>query len=933
MPERASLRRRRGVLGRADLLESLRIENVDWFALPGPGDETFGYQRQRASPALEMIGQRQETQQSIPTARTWAPLRMESCWAVTGIRVEDQTKEATEDSIEPAPIIEPVPPASPAIAQATADFWTYNAMRRIWPRRHPALRNMVSPTRARRMAPVNWPEVTRRIARGKSFWPLPRRNRLRWPGNLVLVLDYKSRSMAPLVGDMIGITDRLRRIIGDRAVDARFLHADNEAAFQHWNPVYAPDKQVPWRPLPGELMLVVSDLATAPRDQQRRKAFSDWLRWMAHGGSEVVVLSPIQPPTDTLPVNVRLTGWSADTPDSFSLESRVEPPELQQLLALVALIGLVPDVLLRALAELVKPGSPPLGLIWSAWNHQEMITTTRYCWLSERGLDRYRGFLGDLPVDRISQANEIRRLLYAPLSMGNEHLTVLRMDRLAPWAFEVDGFARARAAALGWLANELPQKWLHAGPLDQNELADQIARIIEIAHPEVRSAYRGAFRRLQRLAMRDALARGESIKSYPELGVVKPDSNDAAGLVHHWKLLRSVDRIRVAPADTDEPGLVLADTLSGPAPGHAVLEVNGKSSWVEISDAGSQWIGLPQETRSMLLRLDEHEVEIDQLQRPTWAAGWAHTENGLSVQIETPWSTEVALPWPCPENYRARESHDGVDAAFGKDGFGLFLDLSVNDITQRFRWIEPGEFLMGSPKGEPERLDREGPQHRVRLIEGFWLADSACTQALWLAVLGGENPSYFKDDPQCPVEQVSWDDVQGFLKSLGEHLPSGARPGLPTEAQWEYACRAGTGTPFSFGENITPEQVNYDGNYPYHGGKKGKSRQRTVPVKSLPPNRWGLYEMHGNVWEWCADGLREYEAVSEGDAVLDPEGPSDSSSRALRGGSWLDVARSSRSAGRDACGRGFRNDFIGFRLALRSTSTSPAGPEDRGFNQ
>ena len=271
--------------------------------------------------------------------------------------------------------------------------------------------------------------------------------------------------------------------------------------------------------------------------------------------------------------------------------------------------------------------------------------------------------------------------------------------------------------------------------------------------------------------------------------------------------------------------------------------------------------------------------------------------------------------------------------AWGDDRFGLWAEFRVGEVVQRMRWIEPGEFLMGSPEDEPKRFNDEGPQHRVRLSEGFWLADSACTQALWLAVLGSKNPSHFDDDPQCPVERVSWDDVQDFLQALGEHLPSGARPGLPTEAQWEYACRAGTGTPFSFGEDITPEQVNYDGNHPYRGTAKSGYRQRTVPVKSLPPNRWGLYEMHGNVYEWCADGLRRYEAVPEGEAIVDPEGPSDSSSRALRGGSWIRSARFARSALRLAGERDYRNFYIGFRLALRSTSTSPAGPKDRGFDQ
>jgi formylglycine-generating enzyme required for sulfatase activity len=260
--------------------------------------------------------------------------------------------------------------------------------------------------------------------------------------------------------------------------------------------------------------------------------------------------------------------------------------------------------------------------------------------------------------------------------------------------------------------------------------------------------------------------------------------------------------------------------------------------------------------------------------------------------------------------------------------------------TQRFRWIAPGEFWMGSTDEERALIgdkdyerwanERESPRHRVRLSEGYWLADTACTQALWLAVMG-DNPSHFEGDDQLPVETVSFDDVQRFLAKLQALLPAGCEAVLPTEAQWEYACRAGTETPFSFGANITPEQVNYDGSSPYAGGPKGQDRGRTLAVKALPPNAWGLYEMHGNVWEWCADGLRNYARTAlEGQAVEDPRGPvpdEQGALRAVRGGSWINDAGDVRSAYRDDDRRGIRGQNLGFRVALRSTS--PAGPEGR----
>jgi formylglycine-generating enzyme required for sulfatase activity len=180
--------------------------------------------------------------------------------------------------------------------------------------------------------------------------------------------------------------------------------------------------------------------------------------------------------------------------------------------------------------------------------------------------------------------------------------------------------------------------------------------------------------------------------------------------------------------------------------------------------------------------------------------------------------------------------------------------VKVNNVEFSFIWIEPGEFMMGSPEDESGRWSDE-LQHKVVLTKGYWMAETACTQELWQAVMG-KNLSHFKGE-QLPVENVSWYDCKEFIEKLNKLVP-GLDARLPTEAEWEYACRAGTKTPFSFGEIITTDQVNYDGNYPYADEKKGAYRAKTVEVKSLPPNPWGLYEMHGNVWEWCEDIYGDY---------------------------------------------------------------------------
>jgi len=256
--------------------------------------------------------------------------------------------------------------------------------------------------------------------------------------------------------------------------------------------------------------------------------------------------------------------------------------------------------------------------------------------------------------------------------------------------------------------------------------------------------------------------------------------------------------------------------------------------------------------------------------------------------------------------------------AWGDDAHGAWADLQVGKVAQRLRWMEPGSFLMGSPATEAGRQRGEGPQHRVILTEGFWLADTPCTQALWMAVMGGKNPSHFAEvaqAPDRPVKNVDWDDAQAFLVKLQRQLPTGCEPALPSEAQWEYACRAGTTSAYWWCDEMDPARANVQGRY------KG-----TTPVKKFGPNPWGLHDMHGNVWEWCADGAyRTYSEAPVLDPVVSPEGDA----RAVRGGSWIGHAVDARAACRGLGRRGDRDPLQGFRLALRSPGpdqSRPGGP-------
>ncbi|NET72047.1 MAG: formylglycine-generating enzyme family protein, partial [Sphaerospermopsis sp. SIO1G2] len=222
--------------------------------------------------------------------------------------------------------------------------------------------------------------------------------------------------------------------------------------------------------------------------------------------------------------------------------------------------------------------------------------------------------------------------------------------------------------------------------------------------------------------------------------------------------------------------------------------------------------------------------------------------------------------------------------------------------------IPGGSFIMGSPESEKDRDDDEGPQRRVT-VPSFFIGRYQLTQEQYQAIMGS-NHSYFKGSKR-PVEQVSWDDAVKFCQRLSQKTGKSYR--LPSEAEWEYACRAGTTTPFYFGESITPDLVNYNGNFPYGDAPKGQYRQQTTDVGSFPPNAFGLYDMHGNVWEWCLDNwVDNYNnAPTDGSAVT-----SQSNSILLRGGYWGYYARNCRSAYRYSYARNGRRYYLGFRVVV-----------------
>jgi formylglycine-generating enzyme required for sulfatase activity len=240
----------------------------------------------------------------------------------------------------------------------------------------------------------------------------------------------------------------------------------------------------------------------------------------------------------------------------------------------------------------------------------------------------------------------------------------------------------------------------------------------------------------------------------------------------------------------------------------------------------------------------------------------------------------------------------------------------------KFVLIGPGRFMMGSAPGELGREAYEGPVHEVEIGRRFYLGTFPVTQEQYHKVMG-RNPSHFRSVGGCdtrvfPVENVSWEDAVAFCRKLSE-MPIEKQRGrvyrLPTEAEWEYACRAGgNGLPFHCGRSLVSAQANFDGRHPYGGSGRGDFLQRTCAVGSYPANLWGMYDMHGNVWEWCSDWFDGHFYRSS--PKRDPQGPARGEGKVLRGGSWQNHGRLCRSACRDWVSPIYRSVNAGFRVVL-----------------
>lgn len=824
------------------------------------------------------------------------------------------------------------PPITPLVART-----------RLWPALQ---RSLTSPHLGR----VDVPTLVRRLARAETPRRLPRRKARNWGGELHIVLDMAHR-LIPYESDYFRIIDEVRRLHGAAGVVLWVVSDSPDATLSVQRgrserratrgPIPVPSAETP--------VLILGDLGLLSPQRVAEPAWLDFCRRMRDGGVRPVAWVPLSNRLVTRQVSrlaqVHCLGAGDLRPVKAGLSDWPKGPEaaLQTLLTRLACCVRVEPALLRSLRLMSPDTAMEPGLEALVWSHAPVVEAGyRFCEIGRQYQALYRAAFGRLGADergKAVQAEILRRMLAVHAYRGRSTESVEVLIWLAHVGAAVvpeDLKAQVKKAS-EWLRRlgEAPEGVPGDVAGYSRDLLDR--------HGGDKAWVEGASEALAPLWVlsgSDAIPPGlKSVHIEAARRRMLPEQEEA-----YFSLIQRNDRLFLEPRESKaarEPDLWAP--LQWPD-----VTVVGGFEWTRLDGAVRHWLtpgfgalelplGEDVAKTSFHLVSGNQRYQIGLLSRPSWAAEWGMARGGLYAMAPSPLGGLVQLDWspyddelwegPWPPSERAFRSIPvpiGQGMHLGADlQFGLYLDVSIGTVTQRFRYIEPGEFTMGSPDTAAGRNSNEGPQHVVVLTEGYWLADTACSQALWQAVMG-ENPSDFKNDPQNPVENVSWNDVDGFLRRL-EALLLGVKVVLPTEAEWEYACRSGTRTAFSFGEAITPKQANYDGRQAFEGGATGEYRGKTVPVKSsaFAANPWGLYQMHGNVWEWCADGQRTY----DGELQTNPRGPAGYSPRVLRGGSWDFDPRWLRSAYRDDDVRDWGSLNAGFRFSLRSTS--PKGGAER----
>ena len=722
---------------------------------------------------------------------------------------------------------------------------------------------------------LDWPRLVQHLARGE--WPprWPRRRRSAWPGRLLVVWDRAER-MAPYQRDFGQLFDLLLAQRGSQGLQV--------CPVDGWPPERSGGDLAPAALARRfDSVLLLSDLGALTPHPAPATAWGQWLGEMRAAGATLVAWVPHSPALAQRPLLAAVAthclapgGTLRPTPPAQAHPGLGLAPARRALLAgqrdalltLAACCTRLEPELLRRLRRLVPVLAAEPGLEALAWAHQPVVGAaggSRPLAPARRAGFRQR--FASLPAARQAAALDAISAVHAHQGQSTLASELLIWDSHASPGARSPARQQAISDAAQWMQRLQHTEQQQPGALPHTtDFARELIGHNQADTPfqQRHSAWLADLWALSGLAQVPAGLRPEDLQRV---------AARRAGREQPWQLVFEQGGLQLGPLGHAEgPHLPLAAPFLA-AGLELALPGAGLRRWWPGDAPTRLAVALPLPAGGLVLGAARQGWTFLGQQRPPWAREW------------------------------------------GVDEFGTYADLPLGKVSQRLRWIPPGEFWMGSPAGERARIadaeirkytDDEAPRHSVTLRQGFWLADTPCTQHVWQAVMG-KNPSHFTGDGSRPVEQVSWDDVAGFLQGLRSQSRGLFEPALPTEAEWEYACRANTVSAYAWGDTFDKASANAES-------------KATTPVKRYPANPWGLFDMHGNVWEWCADAPRPYQDRPE----IDPHGGTEGDRRVLRGGAWHFHAASARAAFRSHVRRGGAGRLAGFRLALRSPG--PGGP-------
>lgn len=805
---------------------------------------------------------------------------------------------------------------------------------RLWPFLHNTLSNLCSGWQP------DMEQVVKRVAQGELLRRMPLKSRKTWANSACVLVDINEGTFG-LRYDFIHLRDKLLRLRGEYGLQVRYLEDEPGGQVYHWE--HEREVVEPWvTPPPDVPLLIISDLGALT--QSRRKLYA-WLvfgRELAAKGCRPVVLMPVP----VRMIDARLLKYF--TCISWDRGSRLQPvmnvrpdniapdehqAKVRQLLNRLAPAVRVNSSLLRATRYLLASEAFDVGHEAAVWQHPAIQNHgDEFVWQMsdhEQFLQAFR----QLPAPQKQAMVDFIARYHATLPEVVYFEAMQNCIQLSPEQVdtEVREATRRYMAALVRTFNEHPEykglsQW--TGRFEDRQQADVLRQ-----HNAILAAIKG-------IRLRHSLETGKEIPfpadfdkelMQPFLSSVKQP--------RRYELRQQGRKLVFIP----EGGAESDDGFG--AQGSLLTALNSsadfivKNSTTEQDLQASHILRFERDktatiamagTRSYELETDRERITVEPLTKPEWAVAIGNDVHGLWAESKDNEGNVYRWYWHPPEYNSDYENLAGFwypdvigyiknpkwGINVGRDKYGLYVTSKISYRMSpkakkfqflRFRWIEPVTFYMGSDK-ELGRRDNE-TLHQVTLSKGYWLSETTCTQILWESIMN-DNPSVFKQD-YCPVDSISWDDAQVFIRRLNLGF-SELNVRLPFEAEWENACRAGTNTAFSFGNELPllDEIMLYSGVWGELERTEVKP-QHAATVKSYPSNQWGLYEMHGNIWEWCEDWYGHYPSTS----VTDPKGMKEGVFRILRGGSWADGGRRCRSAYRTYADPSTKNGTRGFRLA------------------